>query len=224
MTLETPEISTLHLFASGAWDFLLGSAALSAVVALISTAVEEAVRPDSQSAIVATWFKQMRWAPSPDEPPPPRWWTEMVSSEGAWFPPTFFALPPDQLCAQILRRFQSEADRFEKPPPPGADETKRPDEASSEWIDRLEERLDELQSNLVQATLARSYRHSALGVIGLGVILFIASTPNIDPGLARRAGAAVIAQWAMLTLVFGVVATLLSPILQGTVSRVLRSR
>jgi hypothetical protein len=40
-----PESSTLHLFAQGAWDFLLAAAALSAVVALICAAADDFLRP-----------------------------------------------------------------------------------------------------------------------------------------------------------------------------------
>ena len=40
-----PESSTFHLFAQGAWEFVVAAAALSAVVALICAAADDFLRP-----------------------------------------------------------------------------------------------------------------------------------------------------------------------------------
>jgi hypothetical protein len=155
-------------------------------------------------------------------------WQIFAGDDPKVFPKSFYALPPDQLCAQIIRRLQSNVERYDYLRGRGRADRKGEDTFDGDgrmaWGDQIETYVDELQSRLVQAALQRSYQTAAIGVVLLGFTLFGASAPHISVDVARRATTPDIIQWVILTLIFGVVAILLSPIIQGAITRLIRSR
>jgi hypothetical protein len=213
--------STLHLFAQGAWDFLVGASALSAIIALISTALEEFYRPRAQRRLVSEWLRVQRFYESPfegDIQPLSSWWKEHAPDVLERSRSAYFSLPPDQLCAQVVRLLQSDVEQFDGTRGQAAGEPFR--DRWSRWSERIEGAVDELQSTLVRQTAVRSYTMSAATAAVIGMLLFAVAIPDLNlhlpaPGVLR---------WMILTAVFVAVATLLGPIMQALISRFLWAR
>jgi hypothetical protein len=228
MVLERQDIFGLHEFAQGAVDFLVGAAALSVVIGLIASALDDVTRPSNQHRIFLEWL-----AGGFDHDD-----KVSASSEGASrgpgaelgfrdflflrlknLPPPFFALQPDQLCAQVIRRLQTgDADAEGQPGWATAPSPLKDDYGWARWGERSENAVDDLQAGLARSAVLRSYTSAASIAVGFGLLMYGLEPPSLDGPVLS------LLRMFTLTAVFGGVAVLLSPIVQSLIARFLRPR
>jgi hypothetical protein len=228
MALERPDIFGLHYFAQGAVDFLVGAAALSVVIGLIASALEDVARPHIQGRIFYRWlfngfYQGGKYYPPGEDSTKSRGevspFSDFLFSRLERLPPAFFALEPNQLCAQIIRRLQTvDADPEFRPERPGPPPLLKDDDGWSRWGERSENAVDELQVKLARNAAVRSYGFAACIAAGFGGLMYTLEPPSLGTPAAG------LVPMFTLTAVFGGVAVLLSPIVQSLISRFLRPR
>ncbi len=238
-----PSESLVHLFAQGTWDFLVGAAALSILIALVVTVVDDVVRPQMQKIIVKAWLKPIQQslrAPQVETPKPATGdavgavgdvdpeVSKVIDPIDSYFaergrlPESAFHLPPDQLCAQISRRMNGALD-YLAPGWPFKDTVAAapipaPADTSVRAAEYLEDEVDDLQSKLTRDASSRSYYTSFATALVFGCVLYSWENPHL------RAPDAGMMQWLVLTACVGFTASLLAPLFQSLIVRILKAR
>jgi hypothetical protein len=220
--------TVLDLFAHGSLSFLLALVAVSLVTALIGAAAEEYIRPRAQARIFEDWaqavikrFNQILDGGSPRHPYV-EFVRESLDRHGLFLPAPLLAAGPDQVSAQAAKRLDrviallaSVREPRPKERPLGA--------AGFDAIEALRQRLereaddqvDLLQSRLIQRATQRAYGAALVTSVAIGAFLY---------GLARRVDPQLdLFTWFVVTGVLGLAATLLAPMLQTQIGRLLRA-
>jgi hypothetical protein len=226
MTVFDVSSTTLHVFSRGAVDFLIASLALSAITALASSAVEEFFRARFQRLAVKQWVvallgdferRLVDFGPRLEdrnliEPLLFAW--HGVGNRLKSMPDTLYALPPDQLAAQLARRTEG----LNRALDPVEEVAPRAMLLIAAWTEEVEARIDELQSRLTRSALVRGYGICAYVALLVGAALFVLARPAL-PMVREQAY-----QWMILAGLLAVVSVLLSPLWQALIGRVLRQR
>jgi hypothetical protein len=209
--------SVLDQFAHGAFSFLLALLALSIVTALISVAIEEYVRPWFQRRIVYRWASHA--ARRLGGPVAYLIGLKDISSvvedaeQTFRIDPSLLVAAPDQVSAQVAKRVDLWVEA--RLLPELATDRRDPGGLNRELLLRQADALaDLLQAQLTRSVTNRAYVSAAGVSLAIGAVLYVVAVRSPERGDAWT--------WIIVAWILAFVATLLSPLLQAAVGRLLR--